>query len=66
MKQREQTRCHNGKYRHGFRSTRNRCSPLLTEQEQDCRDQCTSMADTDPEYESYDHRTPEDWVIHTQ
>lgn len=57
---REDTCGHNCKDRHCFRESCNTRSPSLSEEEEDSRDKCSRMPDTDPENKVDDIKHPAD------
>src|ERR1700744_5812385 len=63
MPDRELARTHNGKNGHGFRSAVYTGTPALPEQQEDGRDQCSRVTDTDPPDEVGDIPAPADGPV---
>src|SRR6266566_8016381 len=63
MHARENRGANNRKKRHRLRGAVNRSAPFLAEQEQDCRDECAGMPNTDPKNEVCDVPCPANRMI---
>src|SRR5207244_2635896 len=57
------SRLRNCEQSHCFGEAIDRCAPLLSEQQEDCRDQSSRMADPDPPDKVDDRESPTDWLI---
>ena len=60
MEQRKKCRTRYGEDGHRLGEAVNRSAPFLVQQQQDCRNKSTRVADTDPPYEIHNREAPRD------
>ncbi len=63
MNTRKQARADHSENRHGFGKSVDARAPVLAEEKQNGGNQCSGVADTDPEHEVHDRETPHHRVV---